>query len=341
MLLVNQQELPLNISDKQNPMYGYVKEYQAQLARLKEEFPKQEIKLKRIGWPKTNNGFLEQTPVMVIPLSATVESETGTATWAYCKGRPIIHANGLRDLPEGDKAMTVTEQIVVDLRKQPDLAVYLWFKSPLVKRNFIIDDPDRDAYKKAMERKHQIDLGEAVWKGLADVNRLRMVAAGWGVARAAELEENVLRDTLEKRILVLEKEKLQHADDLTRRGITEFLADIKADGDLRIRAVLQMAIESGKLKYNMASGKYFVDNRFLILIPTTHIDRHVDYMAGYYAHHSNREAFVDLLKEIATAEFVDDMDKKGIEWLTGLLNIDTKDKAASALKEEIKGVLGK
>ena len=338
MLLVNQQELPANTTDKNHPLYPYVKEYHALLDRLKQDCPRGVVKLSRIGWPKTNNGLLEPTPTLSIPLSAAVDGENGTAHWAYCQGAPIILPNGLRDIPE--RRMSISEQLTIDLKKQPDLAVFLIYKSPFFGKEYRIEDPEAEAYSKAMERSREIELSDTIWKGLAAESRLRMVATAWGVPNASELNDTVLRDYLEKKILNLEKDKRKHPTDPSYKGISEFLQDIKVDDELRVRAVVAKAIEDKVIKYNKQTGKYFIKDRFLILIPTTHIDRHVDYMTGFYSNPMNRGEFIDFLKEVGDADFVENMDKKGVTWLAGLFSIDTKDKADSLLKEEIKAALG-
>lgn len=342
MILVNQQELPLNNVDKNHPLFGYAKEYKRDLEALRERFPKGIVRLRRKGFPKQNpTGMLEPTPHMVIPAQCNVEGENGQALWAYCEGRATIHPNGMRDLPDSKKHIHVAELLTIDLNKQPDKAVYL-FKTKFIGKELIIDDPEGQAIKEALQRQNEIELASAIWTGIASEPKLRMIAAAWGVPNSGTTDIVVLKKQLEDRVNQLEKEKKQNEHDLSRKGISEFLNEIKADGDMRLRGMIQLAIDDKVLEFVKETGNMrFKGQKYLAIPMEYQKGRIAEYMTSYLSHPTNEEQLVSFLTNLLTAEMIEDMDTKGLVWLCKVYGIDTKDKAPSLLKEEIKGKTGK
>src|SRR5512133_3167116 len=110
MLLVNSKQLQINASkDKDPEMYVYWKEYKEGIEALETRFPNKDIQLRRNGYPKWNKnpdgtrGLREHPPLLLI--KAIGNPDQRGATWAYCKGRPLIQANGLVDVPPNDNTI--------------------------------------------------------------------------------------------------------------------------------------------------------------------------------------------------------------------------------------------
>jgi hypothetical protein len=342
MILVNQQELPLNNPPKDHPLKAHSNQYHEILRGLKEQFPKGTVLLQRRGWPRQNKetGMLEPCPMMTIPLQINVEGENGQAVWAYCEGQPIILANGLREIDPQRRSMMVGEQISIELNKKPDLAVYL-FQTKFVKQDFYVLDPEGDQLRAALQRQSEIELANAIWTGIASEVKLKMIASAWGIPNANTTESVVLRKLLEERILSLEKEKRKFPEDVTRKGIAAFLREVKADDDVRLRGLVQMAIDAGDLKYMKETGNILLKGQKWLAIPHDYqADRQPEYITGYLASPINEEQLLSFLTNTLTVEKIDEMDIPGLKWLCKLYGLDTKDKAPSLLKEEIKGKTG-
>lgn len=338
MILINGQELPKN-ADKTHPLYSYAREYKNDLASLKSRFPKGIIRLSRMGWPKFNaTGLLEPVPMITIPMTCTADSEAGEAQWAYCDGRSTILPNGLRELPTNKRMMKVGESLAIDLNKQPDLAVFI-FKTKFVGLELRIDDPETEAINKALARQGEIELGGVIWNGIANEEKLRMIASAWGVTGAAKTDIRILKAELEKRVLFLENHKQQNAADLSRKGVKEFLDEVKGDKDMMLRSLIQNSIDEKAMQWSMTSGHYLLKNRKFLFVPSDYEGRHVDYIASYLSSPSNEEQLTIFLTEVLTAELIDGIDKIGLAWLCSLYNVDTKGKAPVEQKEALKGVV--
>lgn len=338
MILINGQELPKN-ADKTHPLYSYAREYKNDLASLKSRFPKGVIKLSRIGWPKFNaTGHIEPVPTITVPMHCTVDSEAGEAQWAYCDGRATILPNGLRELPSNKRMMRVGDSLTVDLNRQPDLAVYL-FKTRFINLELRVDDPETEAINKALAREREIELGNVIWNGIASEEKLRMIASAWGVSGAAKMDVRVLRSQLEQKVLSMEKNKQQNAADLTRKGVKEFLDEVKGDKDMMLRSLIQGAIDEKKMQWSMTSGHYLLKNRKFLFVPSDYEGRHVDYIANYLSSPANEEQLKIFLTEVLTEETIEALDKIGLTWLCGLYDIDTKGKAPVELKGALRGAV--
>lgn len=342
MLLVNQAQLPLNVADKSHPLKQFSNKYHEVLSGLKERFPKGTITLQRRGWPRINKetGLVEPCPQMAIPLQYNVEGDNGQAVWAYCDTRPVIHANGLMEIPDSHRHMLVGETLSIDLGKKPDLAVYLWL-TPFVRQDFEVFDPEGDALRAALARQNEIELANAIWTGIASEPRLRMIAAAWGVRGASDGDVSVVRKRLEDRILQLEKDKQKNPDDVSLKGISAFLREIKADDDIRLRGLVQLAIDSGVLKLVRETGNMLLKGQKFVAVPFDYqAERQAEFITGYLSSYGNEEQLEKFLTNSLTADQLDEMDDKGLKWLSKMFGIDTKDKAPSLLKEEIKGKIG-
>lgn len=341
MILVNQQELPLNVPDKSHPLKQHSNKYHETLRGLKERFPKGNVILQRRGWPRQNaTGVAETCPQMAIPLQVNVEGENGQAVWAYCDGRPEILANGLREVPKGKGHMMIGETLNVDLTKKPDLAVYL-FMTPFMMQDFEILDPEGDALRAALSRQSEIELANAIWTGIPSESKLRMIAAAWGVNNSAKADPAVLRKALEDKVLTFEKEKQKYPEDFSRKGIQAFLREIKADDDIRLRGLVQLALDAGSMKLMKETGNVLLKGQKFVAVPYDYqSERQAEFITGYLASHGNEEQLVKFLTNSLTVEQIEEMDEKGLKWLSKHFEIDTKDKAPSLLKEELKGKMG-
>jgi hypothetical protein len=341
MILVNQQELPLTNATKEHLLYGYHKEYQRDLKALKDRFPKGLVRLRRMGWPKTNpTGMQEPTPRMVIPLQCTVEGENGQSTWAYCEGRAVQLQNGLRDLPDNKRSMMIGERIIVDLNKKPDLAVYL-FKTKFIGKELMVDDPEGEALRAAMSRQSEIELATAIWNGIASTERLRLIAAAWKVPNAATAEDPVLRKALEDVVLLMEKEKQKYPENLSKKGIQDFLREIKADDDIRLKGIIQMSLDDNSMTLIKETGNLSLKGKKFLGVPFDYqAGRIVEFVASYLSNPQHKELLTIFLQNVLTQEGIKTMDEKGLIWLSKLFEVEHKGKASDVLAEDVIGKIG-
>lgn len=344
MLLVNQQELPLNCTDKNDKMYPYAQEYNGWLKQAREDYPKGTIKLIVPGYPKKKDKELEKPfSNFSIPLSNPAPGKNGLTIWAYCNTMPIINKNGLLELPTDVRSRYFVVEhyiLILDINKEPDFAFYLIEKTPFVKNGWLqIKDEDKEAVKRAKAKRATLDLDNAIWHGLIDENKLRNVAAAWGVDTA--LDQNTpldaVRERLDEAVRAAEAKKVAKPEDQYQRGIAEFLKEVTAEPDVRRRAFVEYAFNNGFLIYDKSRGAVDTKKEALLTIPSAYINNHIDFVTSYYGSPQGIKIWPELLKDILPdGVILASQDKKGLISIAESLGVEFDKKTNDALREDIK-----
>ncbi len=337
MLLINK-KLIGDVPDKPE-------EYQKGVEYLKRTYGKQ-IKFVRPGYPRKIKGIdsrgdetpnmKEPTPPMRIPLDAEVNTDRGMEFWSYTEGTPKLQPNNLYE-PTGKRALQVTEDIVVSLESKPELAFFLYYKSPFLKGGMLkIDDPMAEAKERGDKIRNDIDLQFALYKGaLADDAQLRVVAEGYGISKTDKKHPDATREELKGIVL---KGELKKKSDPMSKGIQEFLSDVKVTDSIRLAHIIQRCgIDKDKIKW-LPNGVYKIGERDLCKINVSDTSHRFEYLCNHLGNIANRPKLQDLLKDIVDKEYLEKLtDDKTFSWLARVSDL----KADFKSKEEVRDLVFK
>ena len=153
MLIINGEKLETNaLNDSKHKHYDFAKLYDTTMKELRSKH-RDYIRFIRPGYPKRCKGadsrgfelpsMMKPTEVLSIPLSANVylEGTMGQNTWECCLDTPKLLPGNLWGLGR-KRRIHIKDDYVVDLKKSPDLAFFLYKISPFIKKNIIrMEDP--------------------------------------------------------------------------------------------------------------------------------------------------------------------------------------------------------
>ena len=322
MLLVNQKPITENADKVENdPMHRYAREYKQGVKFLRETYG-DSIKFIRPGYPRKVRGIdpkgrdvpnmAEPTSPMMMPLTARVDGDNGMEIWSYSDGPPKILPNQMWEAG-GKRSKMVTEQIVVNLRKEPELAFFLYYKSPVFKSGMLqVDDPAAAAKLRGDKVRADLDLQLAIYSVLGDETRLRNMAQAYGIAKANEKHPDILREKLREIVLLGDVKK---RSDPLAKGVKEFLEDVNGNDSVRLRSLVMVMIDNGKITYSQ-NGKYRVGDREICSIPPTEAARKQDFLCNHLASISNKAKLKDLVKDVVDEDYLNSItDEKTFKWL--------------------------
>jgi hypothetical protein len=335
MLIVNNKTLPLNPT-KGHELEEYSKQYQEKLKELQVRFPTGNIALRRNGYPKINRSPDGTTNMPEIPsmmLFKLTKTDSDGVTWGYCKGRPLIHSNGLVEVPPNDNTETFSSEIEnIPLRTKPDYAFFIMYKSGLVGTEFQVYDPEGDKLKELMEKNAKLKVQSSIRD--MDTEKMRMLAQAWGISKAGTKNEILLQEELENKVFTMEEAKKKTPTNLMLKGVAEFLAEMKDDDITRPKAIIQMGVDEKRITFNKSQSKYYFDDLELCYVP---YDRHSDsqdYLAMILRRTESSEKWIAVLKGLLTKEYITTMDKYGLRWIAGQLGIAVN-KKEDALRDDL------
>ena len=346
MLLINKRQLVANaLNDKSHDMHEWAKEYDAGRKYLQDTYG-DSIKFVRPGYPKRGKGIDHRgkdvpnmampTPPMMIPLTAEVEGKTGMEIWSCSLGAPILLPNGLYEIG-GKKSLTITESYTVNMKREPDLGFFLYYKSPFHnakkgKGQLVINDPVAKAKQQGDLERAMLELQTGLYGVLADESQLRIVAQSYGVTYAEKKHPDVLRSELKK--IILDSESKKKKDPL-HKGIKEFLADLKVTDAVRLRSLVTRSIDKKLIQY-YPDGKWKVGERELMKVGPMEIDRKFDVLCNHLANPANRAKLQDLLRDIVDKEYLDGVgDDKAYSWLARIMELPVEFKKKEEVKERV------
>jgi hypothetical protein len=275
MILLDQKPLESDaLNDPNHKLHEFAKEYDKTLNELHGKYKDGIIRFKRVGYPRYTKGadsnfrevpnMLEPTPPMRIPLKAyAVTGSLGKHLWMCCLDAPTLLPNGLSDMGR-KRTMSITEEVVVNVNKEPDLAFFLYKISPFVKRGLLkIVDPVADDIQVGEEERALTERKYAVWNMLGDVEKLKFMARAYGVEGVDEKQPNAIRKELET--LLEANDKLQKNNPIIK-GTKEFVEEMKVTDGVLLRNFVQKAIDDKKLEYK-GDGRWKIGEKGVVQVP--------------------------------------------------------------------------
>lgn len=333
MLIVNSKTLPNNAA-KDHELYSYMKEYQESVKELQTRFVSGQISLKRVGYPRQNRmpdgnlGLPEIPPIMMIK---SIKTDSSGAIWEYCKGRPIIGANGLVNVPPNDSTISIGEEIlVIDLKGKPDYAFFMMYKSGILGTEYTVFDPEGDRMRDLRDKNARNQVTNAIWSNM-DEPKVRMMAGAWGIKDSNKADLLILKDDLEKKVLAMDVEKKKKPSELMLRGIDEFLADARNDEYARPKHLIQLGLDDKRITYD--KNHFYFDGADLCHVPfgkDTPAERQ-EYLAQFFRNPENKEKWLLVLKGLLNKEYIETLDKHGVRYFAGQFDIPLN-KKEDALK---------
>jgi hypothetical protein len=333
-LIVNFQRLDLSaLEDVKHPMYAYAKEYDEGIRHLLELYPEKKIKFTRVGYPRmvTYNDPLtgreaqvpEDVPPLRLSLRANVKHpKRGSEQWGVCLGAPHPLPGGLWDI--GGKLDTKTKQIegnlIIDLVDQPDLAFFVYYKSPLVRGGHLkVDDPREETKQKADKKRHALELETAIWQTLSDEEQLRKLASAWGIENVKEKLADDVRFDLER---VLKENDQKKKKDPTIKGTKEFLEEMKITDYVRLSAFIRQMLDDSMIQWN-ADGRYKVGDKTIVQVPSNEVKNKFAWLCNYFASPNNKDRLAELFKDLINKEYLDSLtDPKDFRYIANVMGLE-------------------
>jgi len=325
-LIVNSKQLPDNAT-KDNELFKFVKEYQDGVSELKLRFLAGDICLRRNGYPRINKSpdgtRINESPA---PIYIKLTRSVNGATWGYCKGRALIHPNGLVEVPPNESYEDIgSEYIHINLSVQPDYAFFMMYKSGILGTEYTVYDPEGDRMKELREKNARMLVTSAIWTGMDDA-KLRMMSQAWGIAKAGEKDILILKEEIEKKVFQMEDEKQKNPTDLMLRGIEHFLADSRSDEFTRPKALIQAGIDDKRITYDR--NHYYFDGEDLCHVPFGRDNpaERQEFLAQFCRNPENKEKWLLILKGLLNKDYIETMDKYGCRYFAGQFDLPLNQK---------------
>ena len=346
MLLINQRQLELNAKDNdQHPMHPYAMEYTKGIKHLEETYGK-DIQFVRPGFPKRTKGIdhrgkevsnlTELTNPMLVPLQANVKGKLGMESWAYCKGAPKLLPNNLWEAT-GKRSVFVEDSITVSLKREPELAFFLYYKSPVFKANLLkISDPTADARAEGDKARAELDLQTALYGTLGEEEQLKIVAQAYGVSGVDKKHPDAIRKELKNIVIAGNKKK---RSDPTAKGIKEFLEEMKVTDSVRLRSLIMTMVDNKKIVWS-GDGRYKIGDRDICRVPQSELQIKQTFLCNHLLNPANRPKLQELIKDVVGKEYLDKItDEKTFIWLAKTLELPHNFKKKEEIREAVYGLL--
>lgn len=333
-LIVNSKSLPNNAS-KEHELYEYVREYQQCVTDLKAKFPTGNIALRRNGYPKVNRSAdgsinLPEVPAPIF-IKLTSKPDSNGAVWGYCKGRPLIHPNGLVDVPPNDNSEVIDSEVLnIPLRSKPDYAFYIMYKSGLLGSEYTVYDPEGDKLAELMEKNAKLKVQSLIRD--TEEEKLRMLSQAWGISKAGTKNILLLQEELENKVFSMEEERKKNPTNLMLKGVAEFIAESKNDEVSRPKAIIQMGFDDGRITFNGSQSKLYFDDTELCYIPSDRQTDKLAFLAQVLRNPDNSEKWMKVLRGLLSKDYIEKMDKYGKRWLAGQLGVPLNKKEEDLVK---------
>jgi len=343
MLLINQKPLEVGIiKDKDHPLFQHALEYDKGIKYLKSAYV-DKIRFVRPGFPKFTSGFdsrgrpkariaLPTTP-MIIPLQAEFAGSAGLEIWACALDNPKLLPNNLWELGNKRSLMIKDASYTVDLHRQAELAFFLYYKSPFFRSGLLkIVDPVADAKAEGDKQRNELKLQTAIYGVLDDIEQLKIVAQAKGVSDVDKKHPDMIRKQLKDIIVKAEANKKRNP---LSSGIAEFLEDMKITDAVRLRSVIKSAEDRGMIVWK-EDGRYLIGERVLCKVPVSDLSTKFEYLCNHLNNIRNREKLQDLLGDIVTKDFLDNIsDNKTFTWLGRVFELDIEFKDEDVVKDMV------
>jgi hypothetical protein len=330
-----------------NPMHVYAVEYDRGLKELRRKYPegtvtfkpaKEEPLVDRYDGKGTEfRDVPEESKPIAIPLRANVvHPNRGTEYWGVCQGTPYLVREGVWDIGDklSNKSKLVTGSLTVNLKTEPDLAFFMYFKSPLVTGgHWKIDDPRADVRAKGDEERASLSLRKAIWEVLDNEDTLRIVASGYGIDNVDTKEADAirfeLRDTLDR------NNKLK-ASDPTYKGTEEFMEDLKITDYILLSAFIKHFLDLKAINWR-PDGRFKIGDKTIAQVPADWVKRKFEWLCNYFASPNNLEKLQSLMIDLVSEEYLDSIkEDKIFRWIAKVKDIQGYyNKSAEVVKEMV------
>lgn len=323
MLIRNYKIFNPSVTDNKDEQYHDAVDYRAFVKEMGERFPSGMITFKRIGWPRQSkdprDSGLDIFPEIPAPINLRPARNDNGIYWAYCRGRAVIQANGLADIPPDEYVILDGEVKSFDLKRDTDLLYFLVKKYPVFAHEYAVFDPEGDRKRELKDKNARIRLQSSI-RDISE-EKLRTMAGAWAIPESDSKDMLLLQDDLEKKVLSQEEFKKKNPTDFSIRGIDEFFADMKNDEVVRPKSFLQKAIARDVVTFNARNSHYYVGEMELCYVPVGSLDRRVEFLLQVLLKPENRERWVDILRQVVDQKQIEEMDKYGKRWLAGQVGV--------------------
>lgn len=346
MILIDRKPLSIEaLNDSKHPHYDFAVEYNNTIQDLHERYKNGFVRFLRpnaVRYTKGMDSAGREIPKMAepvqpwrIPLKAnTVLGKLGKHSFMCCLDMPTVLPNGLWDMGS-KKAMTIKEDLLVNVNEEPDLAFFLYKVSPFVRRGLLkVADPKKDDEEMGEAERELTERKYAVWNMLADEDKLRTMARAYGVAGIDNKQPNAIRKELET---TLEKNDVLRKQNPAVRGTREFLEEMRVTDGVLLRAFIQKAIDDKKLSANI-NGWWKIGDKQIVQVPQNELKRRLDYLCNYLSSGSNTERLQEFMRDLVNKDYLDSLpakdkdDKKVWVWLGKIANVPTNFKKLEEIK---------
>ena len=350
MLIVNYSRLNIAeaLNNETHPMHVYAVEYDKGLKELNRKYPEGTITFKSAAEEpsvdiidskgKEYRDVPEQPKPIAVSLRANVvHPKRGTEYWGVCQGTPYLVREGVWDI--GDKLTSKTKivksgTLTVSLKTEPDLAFFMYFKSPLVTNgHWKIDDPKADMRARGDEERASLSLRTAIWQTLGDEDTLKIVASAYGIDNVETKEADEirfeLRDTLDR------NNKLKLTDP-TYKGTEEFMEDLKITDYILLSAFVKHFLDLKAISWK-GDGRFKIGDKTIAQVPADWVKRKFEWLCNHLASPNNLDKLQSLMVDLINEEYLDSIkEDKIFRWIAKVKDIQGYyNKSAEVVKEMV------
>lgn len=349
MIIINNQRL-LNIDkaylDNEDPLHIYAKEYKDGLNALRKKYPegtvtfipaKEEPLIDMYdGKGNEYRDVPEQSKPIAVPLRANVVHPTrGTEYWGVCQGTPYLIREGVWDIGDSKtvKSKLVTGSLTVNLKTEPDLAFFMYYKSPLVTGgHWKIDDPRADIKAKGDAERAALSLHTAIWQTLGDDDTLDIVASGYGIDTDGK-ESDAIRFELAE---TLERNNKLKLSDPTYKGTEEFMEDLKLPDYILLSAFVKHFLNLKAISWK-GDGRFKIGDKTIAQVPADWVKRRFEWLCNHLAAPNNLEKLQSLMVDLVNEDYLDSIkEDKIFRWIAKVKDIQGfYNKSADVVKEMV------
>lgn len=190
------------------------------------------------------------------PYKTVIYGKEGTQEWVYTSSAPTIKDGNVT--PAEANFIISRGEKKLSLKQDSDLIFFLQHISAFRKGKLSIYDPEHEQDARAEKIKQESKLKDMLYSEYSplskDRDKLNVMASKWGVANAAAMTSNALRNTLHDIVFSGEQDKRKRKDGA--RGIKEFVADMENTETTKVGADVQYAMDKGVLFYDKTAGQW-------------------------------------------------------------------------------------
>jgi len=349
MLIVNFNRLFVAeaLQNETHPMHVFAVEYDKGLKELRRKYPEGTITFKSATEEPTvdiidsqGHEFRdspEEPKPIAVPLRANVVHPTrGTEYWGVCQGTPYLVREGVWDIGDklSSKSKLVKGSLTVNIQKEPDLAFFLAFKSPLITGgHWKIDDPKADIRAKGDIERANLALHTAIWQTLGDEDTLKLIASAYGIDNVDEKEADAIRFELRD---TLDKNNQLKLSDPTYKGTEEFMEDLKITDYILLCAFVKHFLNLKAITWR-PDGRYKIGDKTIAQVPADWVKRKFEWLCNHLAAPNNLEKLQSLMIDLVNEAYLDSIkEDKIFRWIAKVKDIQGYyNKSAEVVKEMV------